>query len=137
MTTQRAIEVDLPWQSDGRQISVSVVDATTVEVQGLSPQQMIDLLHATGAAVVVDGTAPRGAARATDVELTDREVEILRSIATGMANHEVADRMFLSINTVKTYIRSAYRKTGITSRTHAVLWAIDHGLVPAHPDEVR
>ena len=38
--------------------------------------------------------------------------------------------MFLSINTIKSYIRSAYRKIGVTNRTQAVLWGVDHGFLP-------
>ena len=40
--------------------------------------------------------------------------------------------MYLSINTVKTYIRSAYRKIGVTGRSHAILWGVDHGFQPDH-----
>ena len=40
--------------------------------------------------------------------------------------------MYLSINTVKTYIRSAYRKIGVTTRPHAILWGIQHGFQPDH-----
>ena len=38
--------------------------------------------------------------------------------------------MYMSVNTVKTYIRTAYRKMGVDSRTRAVLWGIDHGFRP-------
>ena len=36
----------------------------------------------------------------------------------------------LSINSIKSYIRSAYRKIGVTSRSRAILWGIDHGFQP-------
>jgi DNA-binding CsgD family transcriptional regulator len=54
-------------------------------------------------------------------------------IATGMSNREIADRSYLSINTVKSYIRSAYRKVGAERRSQAVLWALEHGFtaIPA------
>ena len=52
-------------------------------------------------------------------------------IAQGLSNQEIADRAFLSINSVKTYIRSAYRKIGVERRTQAVLWATRNGLVPS------
>jgi DNA-binding NarL/FixJ family response regulator len=48
----------------------------------------------------------------------------------GMSNQEVGDRAYLSVNSVKTYIRSAYRKIGVERRTQAVLWATQHGFVP-------
>jgi len=63
----------------------------------------------------------------SDVGLTTREVEVLALIAQGLANHEIASRLFLSINSVKTYIRTAYRKIGVRSRSEAVGWAFRHG----------
>jgi two-component system, NarL family, response regulator LiaR len=62
--------------------------------------------------------------------LSPRESEILALIAQGLSNREVAERAFLSINSVKTFIRSAYRKIGVQRRTQAVLWATQHGFVP-------
>jgi DNA-binding NarL/FixJ family response regulator len=64
--------------------------------------------------------------------LTDRESEVLALITQGKSNAELAELMFLSINTVKSYIRSAYRKIGVTNRTHAVLWGTEHGFRPDH-----
>ena len=61
--------------------------------------------------------------------LSGREVEILRMIASGMPNLQIAQQLYLSPNSVKTYIRSAYRKIGATTRSQAVLWAVRHGLV--------
>ena len=62
--------------------------------------------------------------------LSDREAEVLALITQGMSNAEVAALTYLSPNTVKSYIRSAYRKIGVTSRTQAVLWGIEHGFQP-------
>lgn len=59
--------------------------------------------------------------------LSEREAEVLALIVQGLNNEQVASRAFLSINTVKSYIRSAYRKMGVESRSQAVLWGIDHG----------
>jgi len=64
--------------------------------------------------------------------LTDRESEILALITQGKSNAEVAATTFLSPNSVKSYIRSAYRKIGVKSRTQAVLWGIEHGFAPDH-----
>ena len=55
--------------------------------------------------------------------LSARESEVLCLIAQGLSNQEIADRAYLSINSVKTYIRSAYRKIRVERRTQAVLWA--------------
>jgi DNA-binding NarL/FixJ family response regulator len=64
------------------------------------------------------------------VGLTPREVEVLALITQGMTNLEIAERLYLSINSVKTYIRSAYAKIGAGSRTRAVAWCLQHGFAP-------
>ena len=64
--------------------------------------------------------------------LTDREAEILALITQGRSNAEIAELTFLGINSIKSYIRSTYRKIGVASRTQAVLWGIDHGFKPDH-----
>jgi DNA-binding NarL/FixJ family response regulator len=63
---------------------------------------------------------------------TERESEILALITRGKSNGEVAELTYLKPNTVKSYIRSTYRKIGGTSRTQAVLWGVRHGFVPDH-----
>jgi DNA-binding NarL/FixJ family response regulator len=64
--------------------------------------------------------------------LTDRESEILALITQGKSNAEVAKLTYLSPNTVKSYIRTIYRKIEVTSRTQAVLWGVRHGFRPDH-----
>jgi DNA-binding NarL/FixJ family response regulator len=64
--------------------------------------------------------------------LADRESEILALITQGKSNAEVAALTFLSPNTVKSYIRTIYRKIGVASRTQAVLWGVNHGFTPDH-----
>ncbi len=58
------------------------------------------------------------------VGLSPREREVLEFVATGMTNQEIADATHVSINTIKTYIRAAYAKIGVTSRSQAVGWAV-------------
>jgi DNA-binding NarL/FixJ family response regulator len=67
------------------------------------------------------------------IRLSARESQVLVLVASGLSNREIATQCFLSINSVKTYIRSAYRKIGATTRTQAVLWALEHGLRPPPP----
>ncbi|HEY5822341.1 MAG TPA: response regulator transcription factor [Propionibacteriaceae bacterium] len=64
--------------------------------------------------------------------LTDRESEILALITQGKSNAEVATLTYLSPNTVKSYIRTIYRKIGVGSRTQAVLWGVARGFTPDH-----
>jgi two-component system, NarL family, response regulator LiaR len=59
--------------------------------------------------------------------LTEREAEILTFIVRGLTNDEIARRSYLSINTVKTYIRTAYRKIDVSSRSQAVAWGFRNG----------
>jgi DNA-binding CsgD family transcriptional regulator len=61
--------------------------------------------------------------------LTAREAEVVALITQGLSNTEIATRCYLSINSVKSYIRGAYSKIEVTSRSQAVLWAIQHGLL--------
>lgn len=60
--------------------------------------------------------------------LTDREARVISLIAQGLSNDEIAAQEFLSVNTVKTHIRTAYRKIGVHTRPQAVVWAIQHGV---------
>jgi NarL family two-component system response regulator LiaR len=62
--------------------------------------------------------------------LSPREAEIIALITQGLTNQEIAARVFLSINSVKTYIRSAYRKIGAERRSQAVLWGTQNGFQP-------
>jgi DNA-binding NarL/FixJ family response regulator len=66
--------------------------------------------------------------------LTHREAEVIALITQGLSNLDIAARTFLSINSVKTYIRSAYRKMNVATRSQAVLWGVSHGFTP---DRVR
>ncbi|GEP40571.1 DNA-binding response regulator [Nocardioides psychrotolerans] len=60
--------------------------------------------------------------------LSSRETDVIALVACGLSNEEISKRLYLSINTVKTYIRTAYRKIGVTSRSQAVGWAHQHGI---------
>jgi DNA-binding NarL/FixJ family response regulator len=64
--------------------------------------------------------------------LSDRESEVLALIVQGKSNREVATLAYLSPNTVKSYIRSIYRKINVASRTQAVLWGVKNGFMPDH-----
>jgi DNA-binding NarL/FixJ family response regulator len=81
--------------------------------------------------VALDGIMPRnpeGHRMPHEVPLTPRESDVVALIAAGVPNTEIASRLDLSMNTVKSHIRTAYRAMGVTSRTQAVLWAVEHGV---------
>jgi DNA-binding CsgD family transcriptional regulator/N-acetylneuraminic acid mutarotase len=66
-----------------------------------------------------------------DTGLSEREREILRLVATGASNKQIAQQLFISANTVKVHMRNIFAKIGVTSRTEATLYAIRQGLVAA------
>jgi DNA-binding NarL/FixJ family response regulator len=60
--------------------------------------------------------------------LTDREVEVLTLIASGLSNHEIAERLFVAETTVKTHVNRIFAKTGSRDRAQAAVYAHRHGL---------
>jgi DNA-binding NarL/FixJ family response regulator len=81
------------------------------------------------------GPSPAGAEApgpGDGVRLTPREVLVLADIAQGRSNRDIAARHSLSPNTVKSYVRTAYRKIGVLTRAQAVSWCLTHGFEPAH-----
>ena len=56
-------------------------------------------------------------------------MEILDLIKAGHSNQEIAAALYLSINSVKSYIRTAYRKIGVRTRSQAVLWGCHHDVL--------
>jgi LuxR family transcriptional regulator, maltose regulon positive regulatory protein len=70
-----------------------------------------------------DAQLPRAAAAAdgpAELPLTSSELAVLRFLPSHMTNQEIAEALFLSINTVKTHLRSAYRKLGVANRRQAI-----------------
>lgn len=65
--------------------------------------------------------------------LSERELEVLHLIAEGLTNRQLADRLFLSLNTVKAHTRNIYGKLDVHSRTQAVARAREMGLLPDRP----
>lgn len=61
--------------------------------------------------------------------LTNRELEILRLVAEGLTNTKVAQRLFVTEQTVKFHLSNIYRKLGLSNRTEASRWAQVHGLL--------
>lgn len=99
--------------------------------KGLSAAELVAAIVA-----IHDGHDPRPASGDGAPELTwpgqhnglsQREAEMLSFIVRGLSNDEIARRSYLSINTVKTYIRTAYGKIGVTSRSQAVAWGYRNG----------
>jgi DNA-binding NarL/FixJ family response regulator len=60
--------------------------------------------------------------------LSQREVEVLRLLAAGKSNREIADTLYISPSTVASHVRHILTKTGCTNRTEAAAYALRHGL---------
>jgi DNA-binding NarL/FixJ family response regulator len=107
--------------------------------KALPARDLVAGLEAVHAGELVISDPPRGARTASGLNwpgrgegLTDRESEILALITQGKSNAEVAALTYLSPNTVKSYIRTIYRKINVSSRTQAVLWGVNSGFTPDH-----
>jgi NarL family two-component system response regulator LiaR len=97
----------------------------------------VEAVHA-GEVVVSDSEPPSPERNAEELDnplpnagLTAREAEVVALIALGLSNAEISHRLYITANTLKTYIRSSYRKMGVERRSQAVAWAVDHGLRPS------
>jgi DNA-binding CsgD family transcriptional regulator len=67
-----------------------------------------------------DGRAPRPSSAQSAALLTDSELAVLRFLPSHMTNQEIAEALFLSINTIKTHLSSVYRKLGVANRRQAI-----------------
>ncbi len=95
---------------------------------------LVDALVRVGAGehVVIRGARGQDSLRTVDWPgrpqgLSDREGEVVGLICQGLTNADIADRLYLSVNSIKTYIRTAYRKMGVDSRSQAVIWGVQNG----------
>jgi LuxR family maltose regulon positive regulatory protein len=101
--------------------------------RGIAPDYTRRLLAAFPAAETEESAAatPREASQAAMVEpLSERELDVLELIAQGLTNPEIASRLFLALNTVKSHARNIYGKLGVHSRTQAKARAQALGILP-------
>jgi DNA-binding NarL/FixJ family response regulator len=76
---------------------------------------------------------PHLAEAARVAELTDREHDVLRHMARGATNAEIAAALIVSEATIKTHVGSVFSKLGARDRAAAIVFAYDHGIVEPHP----
>jgi DNA-binding NarL/FixJ family response regulator len=62
--------------------------------------------------------------------LTEREIDIIRYVAAGMNNREIANKLAYSEKTVKNYLSNIFSKLGIRDRTQAAIYGLRQGLIP-------
>ena len=123
------------WNTDEELVSAAIkAGAVGYLHKGMQAEELVAAIEAVhaGEQVLPDGQQEDAFGRwpGDEFGLSARESEVLALICQGLSNQDIAERAFLGINTVKTYIRTAYRKIGVSSRTQAVLWGMAHGFEP-------
>ncbi len=63
-----------------------------------------------------------------NVQLTDKELVILKSLSNGLSNKQISDVMHVSVRTIEGYLSDLFDKIGVRSRTRAAIWAINNGI---------
>ena len=117
---RRRLEAAALLHREAIEINGSLVRDLAAATRSLDTSQ---LPSETGSA----GTLVEGEWPGQEAGLSARESEIVALITKGLTNQEIAERAYVSINSVKSYIRSAYRKIGVTRRSQAVAWAMQNG----------
>jgi HD-GYP domain-containing protein (c-di-GMP phosphodiesterase class II) len=84
---------------------------------------------AVACVLAASGSRPAPRRAGTPAGLTEREVEVLRLIARGSSNRDVAERLVISPKTVGRHVENLYRKIGVSSRAAAAVFAMEHGLL--------
>jgi DNA-binding NarL/FixJ family response regulator len=84
---------------------------------------------AVTAVVEAAGGTPQRRADIRPAGLSEREVEVLRLVAEGLSNREVAERLFISPRTAEHHVQHIYAKIGVSSRASAALFAMEQGLL--------
>ena len=100
-----------------------IIDALQTAAGGESIWSRDELRRVTGALAV-----PRSGAEA-EVPLTRRESEVLKQLAFGLTNKEIAQSLGISYETVKEHVQHILRKIGVSDRTQAAVWAVRQNLV--------
>ncbi|TQS46725.1 response regulator [Cryptosporangium phraense] len=111
---------DLPAAELAR--AVRMAHAGVDQFDPAATARLLNALEARGGAGVVPG------ARAGSAGLTSREVDVLRLLARGATNREIATALVVSEGTVKNHVSAILGRLGVRDRTQAALYARDHGL---------
>ncbi len=94
-------------------------------------------LDADAVAAVLDAAGQRLGSRGgvhRPSGLSEREIEVLRLVAQGASNAEIAARLVVSRRTAEHHVQHIYAKIGVSSRAAAALFTVEHDLLPARPD---
>jgi len=100
----------------------AVIAAVTGAAQGATPARFGERRRVAGTMSRREATTGGG------VQLTPRETQVLRLVAMGLSNQEIADSLEISVETVKEHVQNLLRKISLNDRTQAAVWALRHGL---------
>jgi DNA-binding NarL/FixJ family response regulator len=100
-------------------------------LKGMSGDELVDAIKtvAEGKRWIPAALAARAHSRTAMDQLTDRESDVLRLVVAGKSNKEIGAELDLQESTVKSYLTSVFGKLGVTSRTQAIVVALQRGLV--------
>jgi DNA-binding NarL/FixJ family response regulator len=100
-------------------------------LKGHVHRELLETIHTVhaGRKRIPPDIATALAEHATDDELSSREIEVLRLIATGNSNKEIADRLFIGEATVKSHVSNILSKLGANDRAHAVTIGLTRGII--------
>lgn len=101
-----------------------LIEAIKIAATGENSWTREELRRVTGALAT-----PRLNASNVEVPLTQRESEVLRQLALGLTNKEIAQALHISYETVKEHVQHILRKVGVSDRTQAAVWAVRNKLV--------
>jgi NarL family two-component system response regulator LiaR len=108
-------------------------------LKDITPEELRAAIHAAAAgqvqlaSQVLAGLLREVRAPAPAEPLTERETDVLRLLARGLANKEIALQLGISEQTVKSHVRNLLNKLGVASRTQAALYGVRLGLIPQEP----
>ncbi|MDP8939100.1 MAG: response regulator transcription factor [Actinomycetota bacterium] len=89
-----------------------------------SPGEMVELFRLAG-----QSREEEREARASIEKLTPREMDVLQALAEGLSNREIAEKLYMSLDTERTHMMNVLTKLGVHSRLQALLFAARHGLI--------
>jgi DNA-binding NarL/FixJ family response regulator len=126
--------LDAPYETARVRLSVAracraLGDDDTAEMELEAAARVFQRLGAAPALEQVRELSRRPEQRTAPGGLTPREVEVLRLVATGVTNREVADALVISEKTVARHLSNTFTKLGVGSRSAATAWAYEHELV--------
>jgi DNA-binding NarL/FixJ family response regulator len=100
-----------------------LLNAINAAADGKSPSSVGEMAKIAGS------MAKRNTVEIDEISLTNRETQVLRHVALGLSNKEIAGALEISIETVKEHVQNILRKIAVTDRTQAAVWAVKKGLV--------